>query len=365
MLTATAAAESLPTVVVAFGSLAANETVELAFRNSGRISKLDLDLGSAVKKGEIVGALDPKDFELAVRDVEAAVRQARVQLGLAADGDDDAIDVESTATVRQARAVLVEATLTRDRVKDLVERELRPPADLDAAVAAYGVAASRLQQAIDDVNSQQAALQQRRIALAVARRALAESVLVAPFDAEVVERRRRPPEFVAAGESVLRLLDVDPLRLRLRVPEREALRVAIGQVVVFTVDGIAGEFRGAVVRASPAIDGSDRTLLIEVEVENAGRRLRPGLFARASIEVEAPAPRVVVPADAVIAFAGVEKVFCVDADVARERRVRTGRRIGERVEIDDGLDAGAVVVRAPGELVDGSRVVVRAGPEKR
>lgn len=360
--TAPAVHEAIPALVLAYGSLAANDEVTLGFRNAGRIARLAVDLGSAVAKGEILAALDPVDFELAVRAAEVAVQQARVQLGLAPAGDDDAVDPEATASVRQARAVLVEATLTRDRVADLVARELSPPAELDAAIAAHGVAASRAQQALDEVNALEAALRQRRVALALSQRALAESVIVAPFDGEVVERRRRVPEFVAAGEGVLRLLDLDPLRLRLRVPEREALHVALDQRVVFDVDGVDGECEGRVKRLSPAVDGSDRTLLIEVEVENGARRLRPGLFARARIEVAPPAPRVVVPKAALQSFAGVEKVFVVADGVARERRVRTGRSFEGRIEIDAGLEAGAQVVLEPGDLVDGRAVSVRSSP---
>lgn len=358
-----AAIEALPDSVVAYGSLAPNDEVALAFRNAGRIARLEVDIGSVVQKDEILATLDPIDFELRVREAAAAVRQARVQLGLPAVGDDDAVDPEATAAVRSARALLVEATTTRDRVRDLVERELRPPTDLDAAVATFGVAASRLQQALDDVRSLQAALAQRRIALDLATRALDETVLKAPFDAEVAERARRAPEFVAAGEVVLRLLDVDPLRLRLQVPERVALQIALGQAVAFTVDGVDGGFEGVVKRKSPRIDAATRTLLVEVEVPDPERRLRPGAFARAQIDVSAPTPRVVVPNDCVVSFAGVEKVFVVDGGVARERRVRTGRRLdGDRVEIETGLPAAARVIREPGDLADGSAITILGEP---
>jgi RND family efflux transporter MFP subunit len=351
----------IPDTVVAYGSLAADEEIDLAFEHAGQLARLDVDLGSRVAAGDVLAALDKTNLELAVRDAEAAVRQARARLGLPTHGDDDAVDPEGTPAVRQARAVLHEAELTKDRAAELVNQQLAPPASLDAAVAALAVAESRLQQALNDVRDQQAVLAQRRVEHEVAQQALRESEIPAPFDGVVAARHKAVPEFVAIGEAVLTLLRTDPLRLRLRVPERESGGVELNQRVGFTVDGVRGDFAGTVARLSPALDPGNRTLLVEVRVPNADGRLRPGLFARGALEVGAPVPRVTVPAAAVVAFAGIEKVFLADGEVARERAVRTGRRVGELVEIEDGLEVGALLVAVPGDLADGAPIRLHGG----
>ena len=111
-------------------------------------------------------------------------------------------------------------------------------------------------------------------------------------------------------------------------------------------------------RISPAINEENRTLLVEAEVPNQDGRLRPGAFARAEIVTESEDPAVLVPSSSVISFAGIEKVMSVEDGHAVEKRVKTGRRAGDRVEILEGIAAGEPVVLEPGNLVGGQPVRV-------
>jgi RND family efflux transporter MFP subunit len=124
------------------------------------------------------------------------------------------------------------------------------------------------------------------------------------------------------------------------------------------IEGDPVEHKGRVVRLSPSIQEQNRTLAVEAEVANPGGRLRPGAFARGEIVVEAELPVVLAPASSVVTFAGIEKVFGVKDGRAVERKVRTGRRSGDRVEILEGLAAGEQVVVDPGNLVGGTPVTV-------
>jgi membrane fusion protein (multidrug efflux system) len=112
-----------------------------------------------------------------------------------------------------------------------------------------------------------------------------------------------------------------------------------------------------VVRLSPSIAEGTRTLAIEAAVPNPDGQLRPGSFARAEIVVD-EATALVVPHSAVIVFAGVEKVMTVEEGAARERRIRTGGRVGDRVEVLDGLTAGTLVITSGGNLADGAPVTI-------
>ena len=102
------------------------------------------------------------------------------------------------------------------------------------------------------------------------------------------------------------------------MPEREAAGVRVGQVVVVTTEGAAGEHKGADARISPSITEQNRTLLIEAEIPNEGATLRPGAFAKAEIVVAGDIRVITVPASSVVTFAGVEKVFTVDKGKAVE-----------------------------------------------
>lgn len=345
--------------VSATGTLAADELVVLGTKVAGRVAELPVDLGSRVRRGQTVAKLDPVDARIRVEQAVAALQQARARLGLPSDGTDDRIDPEQTALVRQARAVLEEARLTRERADRLVEQQLIARAQVDAAIAALEVARGRYQDALEEVRNRQGILLQRRSELDLAQQQLLDTVVVSPIDGGVSDRKASVGEFLAAGAPVVTLVKIHPLRLRLAVPEREAVGVRIGQPVLVTVEGASGEYRGRVARMSPAITEQTRSLTIEAEVPNEAGALRPGAFAKVDIVVAGDVRMVTVPASALVVFAGVEKVLTVDKGKAVEVRVQTGRRQGDRIEILAGLAAGTPVVAQPGNLTQGQPVAVQ------
>jgi RND family efflux transporter MFP subunit len=157
---------------------------------------------------------------------------------------------------------------------------------------------------------------------------------------------------------VVVLVRIHPLRLRLEVPEREADDVRTGQLVQLTVEGDQEIHTGRVARISPSIREDSRTLLVEAEVPNPAGELRPGSFAKAQIVTQSGETAVLVPIASIVSFAGIDKLLTVEGGKAVEKRVRTGRRAGERVEILEGVAAGDTVVLEPGNLVGGQPVTV-------
>jgi RND family efflux transporter MFP subunit len=344
--------------VSASGTLAADDQIILGTKVIGRLGEINVDLGSRVKKGQAIAQIDPSDYRLRVEQAEAALQQARVRLGLPPSGNNDRVDIEQTATVRQAAAVLKEARLNHERMVELWDRKLIARAELDAAVSQLTVADGRYQDAIEEVRNRQAILVQRRSELEIARQQLADTVIVSPVDGAVSARQAAVGQYLPAGAPVATLVRTHPLRLRLPVPEREAGLLRIGQTVHLTVEGDPNRYQGRVARLSPAIAESSRTLLIEAEVPNEQGALRPGSFAKAEIVIESGQRVVTVPYDAIVTFAGIEKVLTVSNNSAVEKRVRTGRRIEDRVEITEGIAIGDEVVVRPGNLVAGEPVQV-------
>jgi RND family efflux transporter MFP subunit len=345
-------------VVSASGTLAADDQFVLGTKVVGRLGEINVDLGSRVKKGQAIARIDQSDYRLRVEQAGAALQQSRVRLGLAPSGTSDNVDIEQTATVRQAAAVLKEAKLTHERMIELWDRKLIARAELDAAVAQLTVADGRYQDAIEEVRNRQAVLVQRRSELEIARQQLADTVIASPIDGAVSERQAAVGQYLPAGAPVVTLVRTHPLRLRLPVPEREAGLVRTGQIVHLSVEGDLNKYQGRVARLSPAIAESSRTLMIEAEVPNNQGVLRPGSFAKAEIVIESGQRIVTVPQDAIVTFAGIEKVLTVANGTAVEKRVRTGRRIDDRVEIIEGIAAGDEVVMRPGNLVAGEPVQV-------
>ena len=365
----------LPRVVPATGTLAADERSELAFKVAGRVAEIPADLGSRVGSGQVLARLAPEDFSLRVAQAESTLAQARARLGLPPEGPDVLVDPSTTSPVRQAKALLEQARATRDRGRRLFEEKLIPRSDLDRIEADYGVAEGAYQASIEEAQNRQGVLAQRRAELELARAQLSDSVLRAPFAGAIEERRVAPGDYVSAGTVALVIVRTHPLRLRLSVPEREAEGLKVGLPVRLSVgevpENAAGEspadasgaapatapsIEGRIARLGPSITATSRTLEIEVEIPNHDGALRPGSFARAEIVVEAADPAVLVPASAIVSFAGVDKVIGVDQGKAVEKRVRLGRKSGDRVEIVSGLAAGEAVVVEPGNLTEGQAV---------
>jgi RND family efflux transporter MFP subunit len=351
-------AGSISRTVEVNGTLAAQDEVAVAFKVTGRIESMPVDLGDLVKQGQVIATLDKTDLRLAVSQSEAALEQARARLGLAPGVDSGTVDIQKAPLVQQARASLEEARLARDRARQMMDEKLIAKADYDTAEANFQIADGRYQDALDEIRNRQATLLQRRSELELARQMLADAELRAPIAGAVLMRAGSVGQFVAPGTSVVTLVRMHPLRLQLPVPERAATGVRIGQEIVLQLENDTASYRGQVTRLSPAIDPINRTLMVEAAIPNESNRLKPGSFVRASLVTQRGDEALFIPADSLVVFAGIEKVYLVSDGKSAERLVRTGRRDGNRIEVVEGLQAGDRVVVQPGSLVGGVPITV-------
>jgi RND family efflux transporter MFP subunit len=350
--------QRLVRAITVTGTLAAEEQVTVSMKVTGRLQELYVDLGSRVTRGQVLARLIPTDFMLRQSQADAALQQARARLGLPLQGDDDRIDPEKSSIVRSAKALLDEARLNRERTATFVARGISPKAALDSADAALQVAESRHQDALEEVRNRQALLEQRRTELELARQAVRDTSMTSPLDGIVRERHVTVGQYLAAGSPAVTIVRMHPLRLRVAVPERESQLVRLGQEVRVTVEGDTTSYPGRVARVSPAIDEASRTLMVEAEIPNADGRLRPGSFANATIVSADSDQVVIVPASALVTFAGVDKVLTVKDGKVAEKRVTVGRKDADRIEIVTGIAAGEPVIAKPGNLVEGTPVRV-------
>jgi RND family efflux transporter MFP subunit len=355
----TARVEETPVgeAVTANGTLAAYDQTTVSVKVPGRLRFITVDLGSVVRRGQAIAQVESADYNLRIQQAEAALAQARARVGLSPDGKDDKVTPEQTGTVRQAQALLDEARVSRDRAAKLVEQGIVARSEFDTVNANYKVAVSRYQDAIEEIRNRQALLAQRRSELSLARQQLADTNVYSPMDGIVQEKRASVGEYLAAGAPVVEIVRMDPLRLRAEVPERDAQNVRSGQNVRVTIDGDANVYIGQIKRLSPVIAQQTRMLMVEADVRNNGR-LRPGAFAHAEIITNDAKMAVTVPNNAIVTFAGIEKVIVVQNGKALEKPVTTGRRSGEWTEIVSGISVGDQVVVDPGNLQSGQDVEV-------
>ena len=337
------------------GTLAAQEEATLSVKVPGRLEKIAVDLGSVVQRGDLIAQVERRDYELRVQQAKAAVAESRAAVGLSLEGHEENTSVETIATVKQAQAVLHEAVKNRERVQRLSGEGISSKSEVDTVETAHAVAATRYESAVEEARTRLAVLAQRRADLDVALQQLLDTSILAPFDGAIQQRIASPGEHLQLGTPVASLVRLNPLRLRLEVPERESGWVQASQRVRLTVEGNTNIFRGTVARVSPALTEQNRMLMIEADVP-AQPGLRPGLFVRAQVVVKENETALCVPTNALIVFAGLEKVVAVEEGKARERTVNTGRRTAGWVEITSGLKAKDVVVLEPGNLRTGQAV---------
>jgi RND family efflux transporter MFP subunit len=354
--------QGLERTIAAVGALAAYEQATLGVKVSGRMQLVSVDIGSPVKKGQLIAQLEKREYEVKLMQAEALLAQARAKLGLPLGGDDDTVEPTQTSIVREAAAVLEETKKSRERVLKLSKEGVSSQSELETVEAAYEVAVNRQRDAMEEVRNRQALLAQRRAEVAIAKQQLEETTVKAPFDGIIQERRASQGEYLSVGAPVATVVRSDILRLKLDIPERRASLVKEGQPVRLTVTGDTNLYRGEIKRLSPIVSELNRMLQVEADVPNPGR-LRPGFFAQADIVVSTDEPALTVPLDALVTFAGVEKVLTIKEGKAQERPVSSGRRGANWVEILTGLKPGEAVVRNPGNLRTGEPVVVKAGKE--
>ena len=342
------------------GNLAAYDQTTVGMKVPGRLQTINVDLGSVVRKGQVIAQLEQQDYKLRVQQSEAALSQARARLGLSPDGADDRVTAEETGTVRQAKAVLDDAKLKRERAAKLVQQGITPRAEYDSVDSEYKVALSRYQDALEEIRNRQGLLAQRRSELALAKQQLADTVVYSPLDGVVQEKKASAGEYLAAGAPVVTVVRIDPLRLRVDVPERESHSVRIGQSVRVIIEGDPNTYLGYIKRLSPTISQQNRVLSVEADVRNNGR-LQPGAFVKAEIVTNQTNTAVTIPTNALVTFAGIDKVIIIENGKALEKTVTVGRRGDNWIEIKGGVNIGQSVVLDPGNLQSGQSVVSSDG----
>ncbi len=262
--------------------------------------------------------------------------------------------------VANARAQLTLATGEFDRAKMLFEKQLLSKSDFDQKSAQAEVARRQFDIARNGAMQQYQALLAARARVALAKKALADTVVKAPFAGVVGQRLVSVGDYVQRGTKVASVLRTNPLRVQLTVPEQYSADVAVGRSVSFAVDASPGQkFTGRMRYVSPALEANSRTLVVEAVVPNDAGALKPGSFATASIEQDR-SPAILTPATAVRTVAGTSRVFVVTGGKVEERIVTVGQQVGDLIEITSGLKAGEKVATSNvAQLADGVRVAAK------
>lgn len=324
------------------GTLEARAEFMVAPKVSGRVEQLNLDLADQVTRGQVVAVLDDAEYVQSVARAQADLEVAR-------------------ATHAEAESLLQIAERELTRMDRLRKRGISSESERDAAKAEQLAKQALVQVTNARIASAQADLEATRIRLGYTQvsadwRGGSERRVVA-------ERYVDEGETVAANAPLLRIVELDPAIAVFYVTERDYARLRPGQPATLSTDAFPGEtFVGAIQRIAPVFRESTRQARVELRVANAELRLKPGMFARATVVLDRVEEAVIIPEQALTQRDGREGVFQVSEDgtLAHWREVQAGIRQAERVQITGEELAGRVVVLGQQLLNDGTRLLIPA-----
>ena len=337
------------------GSMMADEEVLIGAQAAGELAQLNVDFGSFVTAGQVIAQIDQRDAKLRIEQSEAALRQTMARLGMK---DGEKFEARQNAEVRIAQGALDLATVELDRAARLIEKGDIARSVYDQARINHSLAQARHQAAIDAVNQQLAVVEQQRAALALARKSLTDTVVMAPITGAVKEKFAARGAYLAMGGRIMSLVKINPLRLRADVPEYAAAAVKVGQSMTLRVEAFPDQtFSGRIVRIGASLSEQTRALTVEAEVANGRNQLRPGMFAKSNLILSKASPVVLVPQRSIVTSAGLSKIFVIESGKAVERIVQTGVIDGDLIEIRAGIREGEIVATSnTDKLQQGSAV---------
>jgi membrane fusion protein (multidrug efflux system) len=285
--------------------LEADRHVELVSKVQGRVEKILVEEGDWVKQGQVL--------------VELENDRERVQL-------------------RQAELKMDEQARDLERRKALLEKNLITQEDYDLAEGRHQLAET-----------------ERDLAKIV----VSETIVRAPFAGQVTDRRVVPGQHVAPAENLLTLVDFDPLRVRVHLPETIARRVSPGDQVLVSVDALADPLPATVERIAPVVDPQTSTVRLTLLMKGQNHEALVGGFVKVRITTDTKTEALSIPKVALVEEGGLRSVFVASADSVRKVELRTGLSDEASVEVLEGVAEGDLVVTlGQGGLRSGSKIDV-------
>jgi RND family efflux transporter MFP subunit len=355
-VSAVAAAERpIARFIRATGTLMAEEQAAVAAETGGRVVATPVERGTRVALGAELIRLSDTETDAQAKEAEANAAQIEARLGISGSTP---FDPNAVPEVQSAKASFELARSEFERIRSLLDQRVVSQSEFEQRRTQMEAARQQYESAKNGAAQQYQSLQAARARVTLARKAHADTVVRAPFSGLVAERLVSTGDYVNKGTKVAVVVRVDPLRVRLTIPEQFVSAIAVGQVVSFDVDAYAGRsFEGKVRYISPALEANQRALTVEAVVQNPNGELKPGLFATARLEQKDRTPGILVPAAAVRTTSGTSRVYVVAGDRAEERIVTVGQTVDGLVEITNGLKAGErVATQNVAQLADGSKV---------
>lgn len=285
------------------GIFAPAQDLTFSAENAGRVTRITVDEGSRVSRGQVLAYIDDELLDVTVRNADATYQNA---------------------------------------MRDLERYE--------SSYKTGGVTQQQLDQAKLGVSNAKANLQQSK-------RKLNDANIKSPINGIVNKRFIEQGAYVSAGTQLFEIVDVSKLKLKLTVNETQVANLKVGDQVQIKSNVFADQdFKGKVTFIAPKADNS-LNFPVEIELANSNNQIKAGMYGTAIFEFPKQAPALTVPRSAFVGSVSSNKVFVLQDSVAKERKVIAGRVLADQVEILNGLEEGEKVVTSGQiNLIDGTKV---------
>lgn len=379
------------------GTIHAIESVDLYAKSSGFLLSQSVDIGSVVKKGDILAEIDAPEVLADVVEAEAAVnvaeadlarKQAHIATAQAEKKAAQAAVTESEADLDRLRAARELDAKRLERAAELYARKAVSRQDIDehqhileqstaaertgrAAIEKLKIQADAVEalvrQAMADAVVAESSLKLAQARAARAKVSVAFTKIAAPFDGVVVQRNFFPGDFVRSAVNgtdrpLLRVIRTDLMRVVVKVPDLDVPQLDVGDKAVVVVDALKGrEFSGTVTRLGQTEDTASRTMRAEIDLPNPDGHLVDGMYGRVTIELTSPSEDLTIPSTAVMSHGkdGKGVVQVVEDGLIRHANVKLGHDDGLTVLVPEGLsETNMIMVRPNRGLTDGDPVVL-------
>jgi RND family efflux transporter MFP subunit len=338
------------------GNIQAVTEAPVLARASGYVKKRIADIGDRVTAGQVLAEIEAPELDQQILQAKAAVQQA------------DAAVQQAEASLQQARSNENLAHVTFDRFNKLADKGVISKQDNDTYRLQWAAQQSNVQaleKAVNAAKSNSSALEANVARLTDL---LAYLTVRAPFAGVITLRNVDTGVLVTEGTTLLyRIAQTGRLRTYLNLPQIDADSVHVGQKATLIVPDLSGrKFIGTVTRTSNSLDPSTRTLLTEVQVENTGSLLMPGMYTQVDLAVPRKDPPLAIPGDTLIVRSNGPQVAVVGGDgTVHFQLIQLGRDFGDRLEVLSGVREGDQLVVNPSDTIrEGAKVKPVSSKEK-
>jgi RND family efflux transporter MFP subunit len=339
------------------------QEIDLHAKVAGYLREINVDVGSRVKQGQVIATLEIPEFKSELLQAEATKRRSESDV------------MRARSELQRAQSVYDAAKLTHSRLSTVAKSRpnLLAQQEVDDALAKLQVADAQLNAAKAAISVAEEQVRVQEANETRVKTLASYTIISAPFSGVITKRLADKGALIQQGTAsqtqampVVRLSQIDHLRLVLPVPESVVPRMRLGRIVKVNVPSLNQTFEGKVSRFSEKVETSTRTMATEVDVPNPRSILKPGMYAYADLELEQKANTITVPVQTVARKENKATVMLVNAQKRLElREIVTGMETPDSVEILSGLSPDEFVVIGnlsqlkPGQLVETKERAIR------